>query len=526
MENNITLRSKLSDSDHSLVLILTKDLSIISMNKNCQVFHKYYTDEEKNYISHCKKAKIAPILTEYPKEMYTSFIKTYTSEKYIFDILPWNEDSILIVGYNANESESLRIDLINKVKKITGSKPNKHDFNSLFSQIIMFYEYLLFNMPGNVYWLDKNYKMLGCNKNILDFLGLSTLDEFIGKTYQELADIANWQEGLAESFQKDDTLVLEGGQPIISKNEPPIYMPDGSTVYYVTSRVPININRQITGLMGISVDVTDLKETKAQLENSLEEIEEAIKIRDKTLDRYKQFVSDQEHDIRTPLGNLASCSEYLLSAIKSRYTLDDELLILLEGVRDSSKEILDYQHSLLLGLRKDNMSDQALCTRFNLREIVKRAFKVNLVSARYHHLDYTLNYDELTSKKYFLGDWKRIYQSLVDLLSNAIRFTNEGTVNFEVDILNHNKNEAIVRFRVTDTGIGIAEEKQDDILEAFVKTKASNKGGVRGRGLGLFRVNQYALDMNGELRFVSKEGKGSCFTLVVPLKVSLDQTDS
>ena len=91
--------------------------------------------------------------------------------------------------------------------------------------------------------------------------------------------------------------------------------------------------------------------------------------------------------------------------------------------------------------------------------------------------------------------------------------------------MNWNENIAIIRFTVIDTGIGIPEDKQTSILKAFVKAKPSNKGGERGRGLGLTRVSQYVSDMDGELRFDSTDGEGSCFRLVIPLKISLDQTD-
>lgn len=131
-------------------------------------------------------------------------------------------------------------------------------------------------MPAYVYWVDKNYRMLGCKKNVLKFLGMTSLDEFVGKSYEELSEIANWQEGLAESFKHDDSLVIEQHQVIRSKNEPPVKSSNVELVYYVSDRVPIiNENNEITGFMGISFDVIELRTAYEKLKNTMMEMKAA-----------------------------------------------------------------------------------------------------------------------------------------------------------------------------------------------------------------------------------------------------------
>ena len=334
--------------------------------------------------------------------------------------------------------------------------------------------------------------------------------------------IANWQEGLAKSFKQDDISIMESGQAILAKDEPPIKLSDGKMAYYVSDRVPIkNAQGEITGILGISFNITELKETKIQLEEALKKAEEAGAELEKTLQRYTAFVNDQEHDIRTPVGGLASGVQAVVPLVK---TDPDAALEILGFMRKSAQEVLEYQESLLYDLYQGSRPGISVFIRFDLADIVQRIYDVNLAAAKTKELSYTYDYDE-SIPNYLLGDGKRVYQCLLDLLSNAVRFTMCGSVHLAVKCLNRVDNKVVIRFTVTDTGIGIPADKQQDIYDAFVKLTPSNRGGERGRGLGLTRVNQYATQVGGELRFESSVGKGSCFILVLPFTVSIDQEE-
>jgi len=375
------------------------------------------------------------------------------------------------------------------------------------------------NLPGNIYWKNTKGEHLGCNLNNAIAAGLNSPEEIIGKTDYELS----WKDR-ADKIVASDKYVLKYQKKIVVEES--IILPGQNyETHFLSQKMPFYEDGVLSGTIGISLDITELRKTQNKLETALKIAQEANNDRDNTLQLYKQFVEDQEHDIRTPLGNVVSCSEFLLQELSDSKLLSEEKRLLLEGVSQSSREILEYQESLLFDLYQGQLSEETIFTRFDLPEIVKHAYHVNTVSARYKNIDYTYSIDTKIPH-YLLGDGKRIYQCLVDLLSNAVRFTHKGGVQLVVDCLKHDDKTAIVRFTIKDTGIGIPQEKQTDVLKAFVKAKPSNKGGERGRGLGLTRVNQYALEMGGELRFESIERKGSCFILVVPLKISLDQTET
>ena len=400
------------------------------------------------------------------------------------------QSKLIIVGENMSEVESLKKD------------------NFMLSQVIR-------KAPSMIYWKDQGSSHLGCNEIFAKNAGLNDPVEVVGLTDFDLS----WPS-VAASYQADDAEVIKTGREKL-KIEDEMPLPSGKKIIVLTNKMPLRDEEEnIIGVVGTATDITELKEAQKELKSALKRAQKANAEREKVLLRYRQFVEDQEHDIRTPLGNVAAGTDYLLSEITA---VSDELMSLLKGINTSAGEILHYQESLLYSLYEDQRNGYTIFSRFDLPKIINHVFNINLASAKIKDLTYTYSYDD-SIPSYLLGDSKKVYQCLLDLLSNAVRFTTDGIVRLVIECLDKNQKQVVVRFSVIDTGEGIPKEKQGEIYEAFVKAKPSNKGGERGRGLGLTRVNTHANQMGGELRFNSELGKGSCFRLTLPFKVSLDQT--
>jgi len=177
-------------------------------------------------------------------------------------------------------------------------------------------------------------------------------------------------------------------------------------------------------------------------------------------------------------------------------------------------------HDLYHGLRKS----RTIFARFHLGDILNRLYTIFLPTAKTKQLKLSYSLDE-SIPSYLLGDAKRIYQCLLDLISNAIKFNIQGEVLINASLVNLSEKQAVVRFSVFDTGIGIAEDMQHEIYEEYVKVARSNQTQTQGhgRGLGLSRV-KYLVDlMQGELWLESQIGVGSCFCITIPCQVSIDQ---
>lgn len=356
-----------------------------------------------------------------------------------------------------------------------------------------------------IFWKDLNLRYIGCNKLFLEMVGKEPQD-IIGHLDKDVFKESKY----FEKYLSEDKEVLKTKSKLIFEAE--INTIEGPIIALVSKDVLLDKNKNVIGLVGVYHNITLLKNT----EKSLKKASEA---REKTLDRLFKFVSDQEHDIRTPLGGLVSGTALVSSLVKSS---PDEAINMLAKIHESAREILDYQESLLYDLYQGEREGRTIFTRFDISDIAHRIFKVNETSLHMKQINYKYSFDQ-SIPKFLIGDGKVLYQCLLDLMGNAVKFTSNGEISLDIRCLEILDNEAIVRFTITDTGIGIPHDKQQDILEAFVKIKPSNQGGERGRGLGLTRVSRYAKNLDGELYFKSEPGKGSSFKLVLPFKISLDQ---
>lgn len=102
-----------------------------------------------------------------------------------------------------------------------------------------YYQKIISCMPNNVYWLDANCITQGCNTNVLQFVGLQKLEEFVGITYQEMGKIAGWTHGHAAIYERDDKEVMATKKPKLNIEDPPLLDAQGNLTYYSSSRVPL-----------------------------------------------------------------------------------------------------------------------------------------------------------------------------------------------------------------------------------------------------------------------------------------------
>ena len=154
-----------------------------------------------------------------------------------------------------------------------------------------------------IYWKDLQSRHYGCNEIFAINAGLKDVDEVVGLTDYDLS----WSS-VAESYQADDREVMQTGKKKLNIEDK---MPTKDKFLTVlTNKMPLKDEEgNIIGVVGTATDITELKATEKKLKEALERAEEASEEKAKVLKRYRQFVQDQEHDIRTPLGNVAAGTE-------------------------------------------------------------------------------------------------------------------------------------------------------------------------------------------------------------------------
>ncbi len=234
------------------------------------------------------------------------------------------------------------------------------------------------------------------------------------------------------------------------------------------------------------------------------------------------FLANMSHEIRTPLNGIIGTAQLL--ALSDLSAEQRELLKTLQ----SSSNLLINIISDILDLSKIEADMLALHpSSVNIRNCIKTVFEISRPGISVPGKNIVLNYtidDNLA--EYLKMDESRIQQILVNLISNAIKFTDEGSVSLHISATNAKGNIQQVTFSVTDTGIGISEEALSQLFKPFTQVNTSALRKYGGTGLGLSICKKLVEMMDGKIWAESKEAEGSVFSFTLPLqKTSVDKIE-
>lgn len=232
-------------------------------------------------------------------------------------------------------------------------------------------------------------------------------------------------------------------------------------------------------------------------------------------DKKDEFLANMSHELRTPMNAVIGLSN-LLKAMD----LPPQAKQFVETLKVSADNLMDLINDLLDFARIESDAMQTEEVEFNLAEQVERVISVTNVKAREKNLTLYVNYAS-SLNRYFIGDPLRIHQVLMNILSNSVKFTEKGSI--EVDLsgaVDHAAGTTILTVKISDTGIGIAEDKLEMIFEKFTQSDSSITRRYGGSGLGLAITKGFVEKMGGTIYVQSELGVGSTFIIKMPLKNS------
>jgi len=358
-------------------------------------------------------------------------------------------------------------------------------------------------IPAFIYFKDINLNYLLINKAFERWASMSN-EEIQGKNSFEV-----FPDSIAGIHFEKEKKVIKSGRPIYNiENQVEI---QGRKIFLSTNLSPvINKEKEIIGLVGISMDITQRKLNENELKQAKEEAEAGTRAK-------SEFLANMSHEIRTPMNGIIGMSEILkktsLNKEQSNYTdiiisSANSLMVLLNDILDFSKieaGKLDFE-----------------ITDFELKELIKDVEKISRIRMEEKALEFRTHYDKKIPG-FIRGDKYRLKQVINNLMSNAIKFTSKGYIKINVKELERNDNEITIRFEVYDTGIGIKKEKQKDLFRSFSQVDASSTRKYQGTGLGLAISKQLVKLMQGKIGMESTYGKGSCFYFTAKFQMSKEK---
>jgi PAS domain S-box-containing protein len=349
-----------------------------------------------------------------------------------------------------------------------------------------YYESVLNFSPVAIVTLDLNENIISCNPAFEQLFGYARA-EVVGKNLDRLISPNESEEAVSFTRQTKDGNTIHGYTTR--------YRKDGSPVEVEVSGVLVSIGNNKVGLLAIYHDITELMNAKRAAESA---------------DKAKsEFLANMSHEIRTPMNGVIGMIELLKDT-----PLDNEQRDYLNTANESAESLMTLINEILdfAKIESGQMSVESI--DFDLRSMVEGVARTLASRAEAKGLEMVcmVNRDIPSRVK---GDPTRLRQVLVNLVGNAIKFTSQGEIVIRAIVDEKKDDTTRLLFSITDTGIGIPQDRQKAIFDRFIQVDSSSTRKYGGTGLGLAISTELVKLMGGEIGVQSEPGQGSTFWFTI-----------
>ncbi len=365
---------------------------------------------------------------------------------------------------------------------------------------------LLENLPDLIYFKDRDCRFIKINPALAKHYGLMSPKDAVGKTD---FDFSPREE--AEGYYADEQEIMRTGNPLVDREEKKTWG-DGTVFWISTTKMPLrNQLGEIVGTFGISRDITVHKSVEIEIKKAKDAAEYSNRAK-------TEFLANMSHEIRTPLNGIIGMTDLMRGT-----PLNSEQKDFLETIHSSGENLLAIINDVLDFSKIEFGKLELDYHAFSLMDLIHDV--VGLLNFRATHKNLELKYDlDLDLPIDYLGDATRIRQVLINLVANAIKFTEYGEVRIEIDAGTPRPGDKDdmrwLLFHVSDTGIGIPAERLDRLFKVFSQVDASTTRQYGGSGLGLAICQRLVELMGGTIHVETIKDKGSIFSFELPLRLA------
>jgi PAS domain S-box-containing protein len=373
--------------------------------------------------------------------------------------------------------------------------------------------------PSRVFWKDLDLRYLGCNTAFAKDAGMGHPKDVIGKDDYQMGWAAQ-----ADTYRADDRKVIDSGSAKLFFEEPQT-TPDGHTIWLRTSKIPLrDHSNRIVGVIGIYEDITERRQADSELEQHRHHLQALVEERTAALSIAKDaaeaanrakstFLANMSHELRTPMHAIMGMTELARRRVSDAKAQDQ-----LGKAMSSAQRLLRIINDVL-DISKIEADRLRLEERpFSLGHVLENLTHLTEHLAIAKGLVFTVEIEPDAARLEFIGDALRLGQILLNLTSNAIKFTAAGSVAVRMSLSENTASDVLVRCEIADTGIGIPADHMKRIFEPFEQADGSTTRNYGGTGLGLAISKRLAEMMGGQIGAESTEGAGTRFWFSVRLK--------
>ncbi|MBL8850406.1 MAG: PAS domain-containing protein, partial [Planctomycetaceae bacterium] len=352
------------------------------------------------------------------------------------------------------------------------------------------YHSLVDNLPVNVIRKDLDGRITYVNASVCQLLGMR-LDEIRGKT-----DYDFFPPELAEKYRADDRAVIETGVTFSDIEE---NRSGERKSWFEVRKTPIRDPAdRVVGSQAIFWDVTQRQQALLDLAEAKEAAESANRAK-------SEFLANMSHEIRTPMNAIIGMTGLVLDS-----QLNPQQFDYLRTVQESAESLMGLINDLLDFSKIESGKIELESEPFDVRAWLGDTIRALAIRADARGLELVCHVDDRVPAV-VVGDGLRLRQIIVNLVGNAIKFTEQGEVVLDVACAGEDEQDVQLKFAVRDTGIGIAPEHREKIFRAFEQADMSTTRRYGGTGLGLAISSRLAEFMGGRIHVASELGRGSTF---------------
>lgn len=426
------------------------------------------------------------------------FITAYADEKTLETARSLGAYGFLIKPFQALDLKSAIEMAIGKSETLKQIEDQKETTDKKLLATRRNYKTIIENVSDLIYTTDNYGFIKYVNPAAASIVGF-TSDELMGMNIRNFVK-GEFRKKIDSIYRmahegKEENIYLE--VPIITKDKTEIWVGQNITA--------IREDGRLVGFQGVARNIDNRIQFEEELIRAKEEAEETAKLK-------SQFLANMSHEIRTPLNGIVGISKLLKDT-----ELDEKQTEYIKAIISSSHQLMGIVNNILDLSKLDAEKMSVDLNTFDIQELVSGIEAIYEKRAAEKGVKFACIHDDYIPK-YLIGDSIKINQILHNLIGNALKFTKDGSVLVTTYLAKQDENDCVIGIKVSDTGIGIPEEKLKDVFQAFVQSNSSTSREYGGTGLGLAIVDRLIKLLGGSIQLKSATGKGTTFTVELPLK--------